>query len=367
MKKKAIIFHRAIAPYRIDFFNSLSDSLDAEFYFEFGNALEQSFKQENLTSRLNFTPKYLKERNGLLKNIHFEIFPILNKYKPQIIFCSEFNLMGLLLVLYKLLFNREVKIISICDDNVDIAKKTRGIKKYFRNFLIQQFSHIILVSPDSVRWYEKNVSKVHNKFIFFPIVQEDNYFRHKLEEAYSLSLEYRKEYALNDTINILFVGRLIDIKNLPLLINAFSEIDNPNARLIFVGEGNQEKELKIFCEKNGLLDRIIFAGKQENERLFAWYNIGDIFVLPSYYERFGAVVNEALLAGCFTLCSSVAGASCLIKDGDNGFVFDPQYKEELILCLKNGIISVKGGKKTNKMIKQYKGYYSSIENVFYGK
>lgn len=48
MKKRAIILHPAIAPYRVDFFNSLAKEFDASFYFEFDNALEQAFDQENL-------------------------------------------------------------------------------------------------------------------------------------------------------------------------------------------------------------------------------------------------------------------------------------------------------------------------------
>ena len=47
MKKRAIILHPAIAPYRVDFFNSLAKEFDASFYFEFDNALEQAFDLEN--------------------------------------------------------------------------------------------------------------------------------------------------------------------------------------------------------------------------------------------------------------------------------------------------------------------------------
>ena len=43
MKKRAIILHPAIAPYRVDFFNSLAKEFDASFYFEFDNALEQAY------------------------------------------------------------------------------------------------------------------------------------------------------------------------------------------------------------------------------------------------------------------------------------------------------------------------------------
>ena len=77
-------------------------------------------------------------------------------------------------------------------------------------------------------------------------------------------------------------------------------------------------------------ERVLCVGKKEGRDLYACYNVGQMFVLPSYYERFGAVVNEALLAGCYTLCSSVAGAACLIEPGKNGDIFDPHRLDELV-------------------------------------
>ena len=48
MKKRAIILHPAIAPYRVDFFNSLAKEFDASFYFEFDNALDRLLIRKNL-------------------------------------------------------------------------------------------------------------------------------------------------------------------------------------------------------------------------------------------------------------------------------------------------------------------------------
>lgn len=58
-KKKLVVFHPAIAPYRVDFFNSLNKEFDAIFYFEFGDVLEQSFAQDELRGRLEFVPRFL--------------------------------------------------------------------------------------------------------------------------------------------------------------------------------------------------------------------------------------------------------------------------------------------------------------------
>ena len=66
---------------------------------------------------------------------------------------------------------------------------------------------------------------------------------------------------------------------------------------------------------------IYYVGRKEGIELKAWYLAGQILVLPSSYEPFGAVVNEALLAGEFAMVSENAGATCLIND-ENGLILD---------------------------------------------
>lgn len=66
MKKKLVVFHPAIAPYRVDFFNSLNKEFDAIFYFEFGDVLEQSFAQDELRGRLElYLAFWLRDYSGL--------------------------------------------------------------------------------------------------------------------------------------------------------------------------------------------------------------------------------------------------------------------------------------------------------------
>ena len=67
---------------------------------------------------------------------------------------------------------------------------------------------------------------------------------------------------------------------------------------------------------------VLFLGRIEGEELRAWYNIADVFVLLSTLEPYGAVTNEALLAGNRVVISQNAGASCLVSE-DNGEIVDP--------------------------------------------
>ncbi len=333
MKKKLVVFHPAIAPYRVDFFNSLDEEFDATFYFEFGDVLEQSFTQDRLRERLRFTPRFLAPGLFGIKNLRTQVLSILWKEKPDIVFCSEYNLLGILLLIYKFLFDWKLRILTICDDSRDIAASPGWVKRITRAIAVRFYSGIILTNDEVMTWYKAHFH-TEGKFLFFPIIQEDEGFRRSLKDALPVSDTFAERFHLRGKQVVLFVGRLIGIKNLFFLIDAFAALADkyPKAVLLLVGDGEQCFMLDEHADHKGLIDneRVLCVGKKEGRDLYACYNVGQMFVLPSYYERFGAVVNEALLAGCYTLCSSVAGAACLIEPGKNGDIFDPHRLDELV-------------------------------------
>lgn len=78
---------------------------------------------------------------------------------------------------------------------------------------------------------------------------------------------------------------------------------------------NEIKNLK-------LEDKIHLLGTKSQTEVPAYMQKADIFILPSIYDGWGAVVNEALQAGCYVICSDAAGASDLIlQDERLGKVF----------------------------------------------
>jgi len=368
LMNKLVIFHPAIAPYRIDFFNSLNDTFDASFYFLHKNALEQSFDQVALRERLSFSPKYLSPGLFGLKNLRLGVFSILKKERPHIVFCSEYNMLGLFVLFHKWLFNRRIKVITICDDSKEIAENVKIKQKIVRYFLVKKFDGIILANQSVINWYKVSFPKESRKIIFFPIIQEDNNFRMLLKNALPKSKIYANNLNLKYKRIILYVGRLAVVKNLDLLINSFFYVHKKDSScvLLIVGEGENYNHLLQRTKELDISDNVFFLGKKQGEDLFSLYNIGQIFVLPSIYEPFGAVVNEALLAGCNTLCSSIAGASDLIYKNENGYLFNPYDIKDLINKLEIELSSTtkldKIEVKVNKMHKSYANYYQTFIN-----
>lgn len=106
------------------------------------------------------------------------------------------------------------------------------------------------------------------------------------------------------------------------LLRAFAKVQSDKLFLIFAGDGSLKSELESEAATLGVSDRVRMLGFVNQSQLPSVYTASDILVLPSDYEPFGLVVNEAMLCGCTAVVSDRVGAGPdLIQSGQNGFVF----------------------------------------------
>jgi len=333
--KKLLVLHPSLAPYRVDFFNSLNENYDAEFYFFNTNLLNQEFDQEKLKKDINFTANYLTRGFNLLgRSFRIGIGKIIDKEQPDIVICTEYNLINIVLILYRFLSRRKFKIYSICDDNISVAKNVSFFKNLSRAIQLRTLDGIILTHTDIAEWYKLKLNP-RAKLLIFPIIRKENLFRQKLETSIPLAEGLKDKYKLKEKKLLLFVGRLTAVKNLELLVEAFDMVykKRQDAVLIIVGSGPMKDQINEKITKYGLQQAIILPGRFEGESLLAWYLLSQIFILPSTNELFGAVVNEALLAGCYVLVSNLAGGASLIKEGWNGETFNPSDINEMAFII----------------------------------
>jgi len=107
---------------------------------------------------------------------------------------------------------------------------------------------------------------------------------------------------------ILFCGKLQPWKRPADLLHAFAQANLPDALLVFTGEGAHREFLEQESKRLNVSDRVRFLGFANQSQLPAIYTAADLHVLPSEYEPFGMVVNEAMLCGCVTAASDQVGA-----------------------------------------------------------
>jgi glycosyltransferase involved in cell wall biosynthesis len=124
-----------------------------------------------------------------------------------------------------------------------------------------------------------------------------------------------------DGVLLLFCGKLIDVKRPLDALRAFAEAcgDRP-AGLVFVGDGRLKPAVEDEIRRLGIGQRVKLLGFKNQSELPGFYAACDALILPSEYEPWGLVVNEAMACGLAVAVSNMVGAAPdLVRD--NGFVF----------------------------------------------
>ena len=157
----------------------------------------------------------------------------------------------------------------------------------------------------------KKISVIYRGFNFTPVLRE------------------KKEKP--DQILIGFVGRLVKLKGVDLLIEAFAQLEQEyrNLRLQIIWDGEERCNLEKQVEALGLWDKISFLWYQSPEKVYSDFlpHI-DIFVNPSLQEGLPTTVIEALFAQCITVATGVGGTR-EIADGEDFIVVEPWSVEAL--------------------------------------
>ncbi len=143
---------------------------------------------------------------------------------------------------------------------------------------------------------------------------------------------FQRKFGLDRTRrHLLFSGRLVPQKRVDLLLDAFAAIaaERPDWDLLIAGDGVLGDELRQRVPQV-LRSRVVWTGFLEQEDLKSAYHASDVLVLPSDYEPWALVVQEAMAAGLVVVSSDVAGASFdLIEDGISGRIFASGQCNEL--------------------------------------
>lgn len=156
--------------------------------------------------------------------------------------------------------------------------------------------------------------------------------------------ELKQELGFQDKKIILFVGKLDKphvYKGVDYLIEAFKNIKKEvkEAELVIVGSGELLPSYKKMAGDMGILQNVLFSGNVPNEELPKYYDMCDVFVLPSLNEAYGIVLIEAMACGKPVVCTDLPGPREIIQDGKFGAIVKPKsvkdLEEKITYVLKN--------------------------------
>jgi glycosyltransferase involved in cell wall biosynthesis len=156
------------------------------------------------------------------------------------------------------------------------------------------------------------------------------YFRSHAQLADNLPL-----IKMGDKVEVIFVGQIVHRKGIDLLIEAINPLFNryANLMLTIIGSGEMKHAFVEQVRSLGLSGRIDFQDAISPREIPGRVAAADLLVLPSRWDGWGVVVNEAFAVGVPVVVSDRCGTADLIENGVNGMVFRSGDVSDLRACL----------------------------------
>ncbi|MCQ2095119.1 MAG: glycosyltransferase [Bacteroidaceae bacterium] len=141
----------------------------------------------------------------------------------------------------------------------------------------------------------------------------------------------RKQLGLGkDDLIVITTGRLNWYKGWKLLVDAFALFvtQHPEARLFFLGEGEDEERIREHIVHRGLSGRTFLPGRLSQHDISSYLNASDLFVMGSYTEGWSTSLVEAVACSKPCVVTDFSSAHDLVKDGENGYVVSSRTATE---------------------------------------
>lgn len=179
-----------------------------------------------------------------------------------------------------------------------------------------------------------------DRLVLSPYAVDNGFFFSQAKQLKNQKHEIRESLGIPvDVPVLLYVSKMIPRKRPLDLLEAFENLHVP-AALVFVGDGPLRPEIESRVAQRKLKN-VWCVGFQHQHNLAQFYAIGDVFVLPSEYEPWGLVINEAM---CFSLpivtTHGVSSSADLVAHGENGFLYHAGNVEVLRTALRSLVSDV---------------------------
>lgn len=317
--------------YKINLFNAIAK--EAKVLAIFIGVSKEVVIDKDFRQRVRFD--YIQIENTAIENrnrltIFMRLFKVINKTQYKYIIYDGYDMLEIVLMMF---WTRKHKNGLICESSVFESCLT-GIKGILKKLILKRISIGFPCGELQTQIFKKlNFKGEVRKTYGVGIFEKSN--KPNFKKALPANFKY------------VFVGRLVPVKNLELLIEVFNQNGKP---LTIIGCGVLEKELRKKAKEN-----IQFTGFISNKELYKEYIKYDVFILPSYSETWGLVVEEAIYYGLPVIVSSVVGCLVeLVEEPQTGIVFKNNDTKDL-------------DKAILQMEKNYSFYKKNVDNFSFEK
>jgi len=361
---KVALITNIISPYRIPLFNYIYKQSNFDFKVFTLARNEENREWEITKDKIKYDYQILPGWHLFIRSkeisIHLNrgIFKIFWKYNPDVVITSGYDSLAYWQAfLYCKILGKKFVIWN--GSNLLTTKSKDGIQGKLKHIIIKNASGCIAYGTKAKEYLE--YFGANPRYICISRNTVDMSYFHNRVFQFCNSVNFKKERQRYPKYLLLYVGRLTRGKDIIQVLKLLNNLSDPEVGFIIVGSGPEEKKLKTYCIQNKI-QNVIFEGFRQQDKLYKYYALADIFIFPSFYDIWGLVINEALASGLYTLSSKYAGASYdLIKEGWNGEIFDPNNFEEVINSLKWAKENIKDIRKRRDDISKHACKEFSIE------
>lgn len=246
-------------------------------------------------------------------------------YRPKVVFTTGFSLWTLLVCALKPIFGWRV-IIVYDGSSPGVNYQNSFVRSVQRRWLAR-LSDAFITNNQAGKHYITDSLQVPAERIF----ARPYLLPHP--KTYVGSIEIAKPLMEKQQRPIfVFAGNIIPRKGLKELLEGvllLKKAGYEKFTLVVVGDGSERAVLETYVRSHGLIDHVLWVGAVEYEQVGAYFDAADVFVFPTREDVWGLVLVEAMMFGKPVLGSKWAGASEMVLEGENGYIFDPYEPQRL--------------------------------------
>ncbi len=205
---------------------------------------------------------------------------------------------------------KSIKVIQFYESTSDSHRFKSGPIPFIRKLILKKADSVVTISESSKEaLIMMGISPNKIITIFNPV---DVSWFHSFARNHRTPVTSGHRY--------IYVGQLIERKNVATILRSFAAIRNDDDTLTIAGDGPLAPDLKILAASLGIAESVTFAGHQSQEELAKLYATSNTLILASTNEVWGLVVNEALASGLHVIVSDKCGVAEFVKDMKGTFI-----------------------------------------------
>lgn len=327
----AVLFHR-LGPYHHARLSALADRCTLRV-IEF-STIDNTYAWDTVCSESKYPVAVLFTDSGIddkpAAKVSFRMQGALDGWAPSIVAIPGWSSPAALLALKWCCETRTPAILM--SDSTEHDEPRVWWKEWIKSRIVPLYSAALVAGAPHVKYIETLGLEREKVFTRYDVVDND-YYSIQSERARAASPSLRLQHGLPGNY-FLASNRFVEKKNLLRLLEGYAAYVEQAGEsawdLVLLGDGPLKPTITDGIARVGLGEKVIMPGFKQYNELPIYYGLARAFIHASTSEQWGLVVNEAMACGLPVLVSDHCGcAPDLVRNGVNGFTFDPYDIEEM--------------------------------------